>query len=142
MHQTNFKHELPTRKTLKRQRTEKKHANIAAVREQVEARDGERCRIEALLARFKFFRPMNERLELAHVAGRGMGGNQDLSRDTTENTMLASASLHQGGKHSMHGEMIAVEALTERGANGPIKVSFYEVSPKTAAARKGGDVDR
>lgn len=132
MHQTNFKHDMTTINTSKRRKRRIKNANIADVRTQVEARDGERCRIETLLNRFGFVRGRYERLELAHVAGRGMGGNPDLSRDTPENTLLVTASLHQGGKYSIHGEMVTVEALTDRGANGPVKVTFYEQSPKAA----------
>ena len=118
------------RSTLKRRKRTAKNTNIADVRAKVEQRDGERCRLETLLGHFGFVRGSWERLELAHIAARGMGGNPDLSRDTTENTVLVRASLHQGGKYSMHGEMVTVEALTERGANGPIAVTFYEQSPK------------
>lgn len=132
MHQTNFKKDLVTRKTLKRRRHTLKVENIADVREQVEDRDGEYCRITRLLHRFGFDFAMPERLELAHVAARGMGGNPDLSRDITSNTMLVRHSLHQGRKHTMHGELIKVEALTDRGTDGPVAVTFYEESPKTA----------
>jgi hypothetical protein len=131
-HQTNFKTDLVTRKTLKRRRHAVKVANIADVRERVEQRDGESCRITRLLRRFGFDFPIPERLELAHVAARGMGGNPNLSRDITANTLLVRHSLHQGRKHTMHGELIKVEALTDRGTDGPIAVTFYEESPKAA----------
>ena len=130
MHTTNFKHQQPTRKTLKRRRKVIKNANIADVRTQVEKRDGESCRITKLLQRFGFsHRVIWGRLELAHVAARGMGGNPDLSRDTTANTLLVIAGLHQGGKYTMHGEYVQVEALTDAGADGPVKVTFYEKLP-------------
>src|SRR5687767_3279941 len=79
------------RSTLKARKRTVKNENIRNVREEVEARDGERDRIETILARFGFVRTRFERLELAHVAARGMGGNPDLSRDTPENTILVSA---------------------------------------------------
>lgn len=118
-------------RTSKRKRRAVKNANIAAVRECVEARDGELCRISRLLERFGFSRPY-VRLELAHVAARGMGGNPDLSRDTPENTFMASWDLHNSGKYSMHGGYLKVEAMTEHGTNGPVKVTFYEQLPTEA----------
>lgn len=120
----------PTRKTLKRRRKTAKNANIADVRTAVERRDSETCRITRLLKKFGFTHQVIwGRLELAHIAARGMGGNPDLSRDTPENTVLVIAGLHQGGKYTMHGEYVQVEALTDAGANGPIKVTFYEKLP-------------
>ena len=130
-HTTNFKHDMVTRKTLKRRRKAVKTQNIGDVREQVEALDGEVCRIAKLLARFGFMR-VPTRLELAHVDARGMGGNPDLSRDTVENTLLVSWDLHNGGRYSIHGECIAIQLLTERGTRGPVAVTFYEQSPKAA----------
>ena len=58
-----------------------------------------------------------------------MGGNPDLSRDAIENTLLASWDLHNGGRHSMHGGLIKVEPLTDKGTRGPIAVTFYEKLP-------------
>lgn len=125
---TNFKQDMTTIKTSKRRRKEKKTANIVSVRDQVEALDGEQCRIGRLLARFGFSRTPT-RLELAHVEGRKMGGNPDLSRDTVENTLLTAWDLHNGGRHSMHGGLVKVEPMTEKGTRGPIAVTFYEQLP-------------
>lgn len=117
----------------KRERKAEKNANIHAVREEVEQRDGEQCRIGRLLAKFGFTRfTVYSRLELAHVKARGAGGNPDLSRDTPENTLLVAACLHQGGKYTMHGAYLQVEPLTDRGTNGPIKITFYEQLPTEA----------
>lgn len=118
------------RATRKARMVKAKNLNIADVRSDVEERDGERCRISALLAKFGFYVSglCEGRLELAHVAGRGMGGNPDLSRDTTANTLLVRVGLHQGvrGMHSGH---LKVRALTGAGADGPCCFEFYEVLP-------------
>jgi hypothetical protein len=119
------------RSTVKRKKHAVKVANIGAVRDEVEQRDGERCRIIALLEKFGFrfaFGVAYGRIDLAHVAGRGMGGNPDLSRDTAENTLLAFSGLHTGPR-SFHSGHLKIRALTDKGANGPCCFEFYEKLP-------------
>ena len=117
------------RSTLKSRKTKVKSTNIAAVREQVEQRDGETCRITATLRRFGFLhQTIWGRLELAHMDARGMGGNPDLSRDTPENTILIIAGLHQGSR-SHHSGHLKIGPLTDQGANGPCCFEFYEQLP-------------
>jgi hypothetical protein len=117
------------RSTAKRKKTAAKNANISAVRDRVEELDGEQCRIEHLLNRFGFVRVSCERLELAHLKGRQMGGNPTLDRDTPENTMLVSASLHQGPR-SMHSGHLRIRPLTTLGTRGPCGFEFFEKFPR------------
>jgi len=119
------------RSTVKTHQREAKNANIAAVRDEVEQRDGERCRVIALLEKFGFrfaFGVAYGRIDLAHVDGRGMGGNPDLSRDTAENTLLTFSGLHTGPR-SFHSGHLKVRPLTDNGANGPCCFEFYEKLP-------------
>lgn len=119
------------RRTAKAQRRKIKAANIMAVRDLVEVRDGEQCRVGAVLRRFGYQSSaygIEGRLELAHVRARGLGGNPDLSRDTTENTLLMAARLHRG-QWSHHSGHLKIEALTDSGTNGPIAITFYEKLP-------------
>ena len=117
------------RSTVKRKRKAVKVANIVDVYAEVEQRDGECCRVTRLLNKFGFSaRYQFGRLELAHVEGRKMGGNPDLTRDTTENTLLLFASLHQGPR-SHHSGHLKIRALTDKGTDGPVCVEFYEQLP-------------
>lgn len=117
------------RSTLKRRKKREKNENIAIVREAVMARDRFECRLTVLLRRMLCFDVAYRRpLELAHIDARGMGGNPDLSRDTTENTISVFDRVHQGA-FSMHSGHVKVRPLTDKGANGPLCFEFYEKLP-------------
>ena len=87
------------RATLKARKQKAKTANIRRVRNIVFDRDYERCRVPQCITHqssesaYGFLRYV----ELAHIDGRGMGGNQDLSRDTTANTICCCAGHHRSG---------------------------------------------
>lgn len=115
------------RSTLKARRRLRKRTNIGTVYERVFDREDERCRIGRLMERFGFD-ALWDRLELAHIDARGMGGNPSLSRDTTQNTIIATRLLHQG-PYSLHSGYLKVRPLTEKGADGPCCFEFYEALP-------------
>lgn len=116
------------RSTLKRRKKREKNLNIAIVRESVMAREDYGCRVSAMLSAFGFVLVHERPLELAHLDARGMGGNPDLSRDTTANTVSVVDRIHQGAR-SMHSGHIKIEAMTDQGANGPLAITFYEKLP-------------
>lgn len=117
--------------TVKRKRKVRKTANIKSVREQVFDRD-EICRLVKLLVLFGFAPELLPSygvwVELAHQDARGLGGNPDLSRDTTANTFLLSQFLHTGPR-SHHSKHLKVRALTDRGMDGPVCFELYEKLP-------------
>lgn len=115
------------RSTAKRHKHEQKAENIRLVRGVVAERD-DWCRITKALRAFGFTLNRGYKRELAHLDGRGMGGNRDLSRDTTGNTIFAIDVLHQGPR-SMHSGHIKVAAMTNKGADGPVAITFYEKLP-------------
>lgn len=116
------------RRTVKRKKKAAKRENIANVRINVEFRDFS-CRITRALRRFGFsFTAYLADAELAHLRARGMGGNPDLSRDTTRNTVLVKPLLHTGSR-SLHSGHLKIRALTEKGADGPLCFEFYEQLP-------------
>jgi hypothetical protein len=119
------------RRTVKAKRDKAKAANIGLVREAVFERDGEMCRIpHCMTHKAKLHAPFFGVLELAHIDARGMGGNPDLTRDTTANTICCCAGHHQRfGKESLHSGYIKVRALTDKGADGPLCFEFYERLP-------------
>jgi 5-methylcytosine-specific restriction endonuclease McrA len=94
------------------------------VREQVFIRDEHRCRIPwcKCLA-------STGRLEWAHLKARGMGGNPDGSRDTTENTIAACSQCHRGTR-SLHSGHLKWAFLTDKGANGAMSFTWCEKRPK------------
>lgn len=116
------------RKTVKRKKKAAKRENISAVYFAVKLRDWTGCRIRRALSDFGFTYLPFDKPELAHLRARGMGGNPDLSRDTTQNTILAVQSLHTG-KRSLHSGHLKIRALTEKGADGPCCFEFYEQLP-------------
>lgn len=119
-------------RTSKRKKRAAKNVNIRDVRCEVADREMFECRFYLLLERFGMtmqYTHMTDGLcELAHLDDRGMGGNPDLSRDTTENTILLARLFHQGpfSKHSGH---LKVRALTDKGADGPLCFEIYEQLP-------------
>jgi hypothetical protein len=116
--------------TVKTKRRRAKRDNITDVRERVFLREHDRCRIATLLNAFGFYwtLPGMCELELAHLLARGMGGNPSLSRDTTENTFVATRGLHKGPR-SLHSGHLKVRPLTSRGTDGPLCIEFYEQLP-------------
>jgi len=107
------------RRTVKAKRKAVKRANIADVRWRVLRRELSSCRVPHCLYLT---------VELAHLRARGMGGNPDLSRDTTANT-IACCKWHHRGNRSLHSGHIKVRALTYEGADGPLCFEFYEQLP-------------
>lgn len=119
------------RRTAKAKKDKQANANIADVRAQVMEREDGRCRVTALLHHFGFCWMVYGvcDLHLAHLDGRGMGGNKDGSRDTTANTIAIKGQLHNGWSRSMHTGHLKIRPLTDRGADGPCCVEFYEQLP-------------
>jgi hypothetical protein len=63
------------------------------------------------------------RLEVAHLADKGMGGDHG-RRSTADQMMLLCFLTHQG-PHSLHAQTRRIEPLTSRGADGPCR--FWEL---------------
>lgn len=118
------------RSTVKRRKRVAKNANIAQVRRDVMDRDG-LCRLMALLYKFGIPPQFIFAPELAHLKARGMGGNPDLSRDTTANTIWLTKHLHTGAR-SHHSGHLQIRPLTDRGADGPVCFELYEQLPTEA----------
>ena len=58
-------------------------------------------------------------LEVAHITAKGMGGDHG-TRSTTANMVLVCAGVHRGSV-SMHSGGVKVEALSDAGADGPLR---------------------
>jgi hypothetical protein len=118
------------RSTVRRKRRQQKADHIGAVFQQVWQRDGGFCRFARALglSAYNPFLSFTARAELAHDDDRGMGGNPNFSRDTTENTLLLSGGMHRGprSKHSGH---LKIRPLTDRGLDGPVVFEVYEELP-------------
>lgn len=98
--------------------------SLSALREQVFARDDDRCRIPWC----EDVQPQH--LELAHLKARGMGGNPDGSRNVSANCVAACRGCHQGTR-SLHSGHIGYEFLEPRkGADGAMAWTFFEKLPK------------
>lgn len=114
------------RRTVKAKRDKAKAANIGQVRDRVMERDRFDCRVpDCCCAQDEGIQGV---AELAHIRGRGMGGNKDLSRDTTANT-IACCQYHHTGSRSLHSGHVKIRPLTEKGADGPLCFEFYEKLP-------------
>ncbi len=93
------------------------------VREQVFARDSNRCRICTSVIGFAVPDPYGWPLEWAHLKARGMGGSK--SRDTTANTICCCVAHHRG-RRSLHSGHLKWRFLTDKGADGPMEFCFQE----------------
>ena len=60
------------------------------------------------------------RLEVAHLAGKGMGGDHG-ERSTAANMMLLDYLTHQDGTDSLHAQTRRIEPLTDQGTDGPCR---------------------
>lgn len=85
-------------------------------KDDVRKRDGaRRCRIVPNCGYLRTFR-----CETAHLDDKGMGGDP-LGICSTPDRMIRSCFQHHQGPFSLHSKHLRVEALTDRGTNGPIR---------------------
>jgi len=71
-----------------------------------------------------YCRQFKPRLEVAHLADKGMGGDHG-ERSTADQMILLCFLRHQGPV-SLHSGMVKIEPVTERGTNGPCMFSIMD----------------